>query len=228
MLKRINYTKEEGERMRIYWIATTLVGSIMTAGCASLTYKEPVDGPVASATVSTNVDGSNIGVVSYQGGEYLESKGRSVAVLNSAIPSIPKSDHKTFRVRSGEEFRFSIKSGGTPIQINGYYHSSAPPCMVHVGFVPKADKNYLIKHTASSFPVPDEFVGDYPDGEYAQKLDTKCNVAVLESDGDSWMTVKQVNSYGWCLDPRLSGSDYAKYYCPEGFDFRGADGRYER
>jgi len=177
-----------------------LSGCLLLSACAKVTFVQPTSGPMAEITLRTNAANLNIGVVSYRGDEYLESKGDSVGILNSKVLGYPFTNEISFMVVAGTEFRFSTKIGGGIRNPDDGGMTLVPSiCQTHAAFVPEDGARYLVEHSAP---------GGY------------CMVVVHQLMPDGQMRDVEVARLRSCLDPQMTGGGFAEHLCPEGFDFR--------
>jgi hypothetical protein len=180
-------------------ILLVLLAAVSITACRSVVhYQEPHAGPVATVTIRTlTTDHFNIGVVSYRGSEYLESRGDTVTVLNSKAVGYSFTDHVVIKVAAAQAFRFSTKVGGNEVAGPGTMRGMA--CMTHSSFVPEAGVNYLVEHDATR------------DG---------CRVVLWRVDLAGGKTVDPgLKALKWCLDPWLTGNAFLDDYCKEGFKY---------
>src|SRR5262245_5675982 len=153
---------------------------------------------MATVTIKTlDTEHFNIGVVSYRGSEYLESKGDVVTVLNSKAIGWPFTDHIVIKVVAGQPFRFSTKVGGN--EGAGDNKIRGMVCITHSRFVPEAAVNYLVELDATR---------------------DNCSVSLSRLDSVGRKTPDpSLKKLKTCLDPWLNGSAFAADYCKEGFSY---------
>jgi hypothetical protein len=192
-------------KMNIASKCTIAVLALIFQGCTTGNWYQPPTGTdIAQLTVKTSDDKFiNIGMVSYENENYLESQGVVVAILNSKVPTYKFANQITVPVKSNTEFRFSLKTGGvdTAKWTGPTIELSSHVCQTHNGFVPETGKSYVAIHEADS---------------------SSCKVEIYESKSDGTLVaVNNAKIYQSCLDPKLTGSLFKQYYCPTtGFNFR--------
>lgn len=172
---------------------------LLSTACQTINkYQEPNSGQMATVTLKTfAANYTNIGVVSYRGREYLESKGDVIGILNSKMIGYEHTDSLSFKVTAGQEFRFSTKVGGTTLAgPTTLLHST---CQTHSGFVPEAGATYLIEHRVSTSTCKVELFRQEDSGNLKQDLTLK--------------------NYKSCLDPRLTNAYSKKFLCQENFSY---------
>lgn len=169
------------------------------SGCATIQhYKEPSTGPIATVTIKTlDTYHVNIGIVSYRGSEYLESKGDVVTILNSRAIGYAYTDQVTIKVPAEQPFRYSVKVGD--MKFVSYKTIQGSVCQTHASFVPIAGTRYLVEHHTTE------------DG---------CATLLYRMDDAGGKTLDRgLKSLKSCLDPQLSGAALAQYFCKEGFRY---------
>jgi len=168
-------------------------------GCATIQhYKEPVTGATAMLTIKTlDAHHINIGVASYRGSEYLESKGDVVTILKSRAVGYSYTDQVTIKVASDQPFRFSTKVGD--VKFVGLDTMQGTVCQTHASFMPVAGTRYLVEHDTT---------------------ERGCRTTLYRVDDEGNKSLdRSLKPLKACLDPWLTGAALAKYFCKEGFTY---------
>lgn len=175
------------------------------ASCATINRYESPNGDSAVPLTIRTLDKAhiNIGVVSYRGDTYLESKGDVVGILHSRTIGYEYTDEIKINALANHEFRFSTKVGDLDVKYIGQNTNkfTGRVCQTHTSFIPRVGAKYLAEHDSTT---------------------NGCEVKIylIDSQGNKLAepTAKLLKS---CLDPWLTGGAFKDGLCPpSGFDFR--------